>query len=311
MIYFLYGPDNFRSKEKLKEIITGYKQVNKSGLNLVYFDCKENNFNDLQDIFKVSGMFAEKKLIVLKNLFINKNFQEQIINNLKNLESLNDIIIIFEEDKVDERLKVFKELSKKVKCQEFDILSGINLKKWLEKELDKNNIKMESVAQNLILNFVGNDLWQLHNEIIKLSNFKSNQVINSDDIKLFIKPKIDNNIFQTIEALSQKNKKLSIDLIRKHIELGDHPLYLLSMIIYQFKTLLILKDLIDKKTPHNLIAKKSGLAPFTVQKNLYLCNKFSFEELKNIYQKLFEIDLNIKTGKIDNELAIDMFVAQI
>jgi DNA polymerase III delta subunit len=42
MIYFLYGEDSFRSKEKLNEIILSYRQVHKSGLNLVYFDADKN-----------------------------------------------------------------------------------------------------------------------------------------------------------------------------------------------------------------------------------------------------------------------------
>ena len=56
MIIFLYGPDNYRSKEKLNEIILGYKKVHKSGLNLVNFDCNKNNFFDLQNIFKVINL---------------------------------------------------------------------------------------------------------------------------------------------------------------------------------------------------------------------------------------------------------------
>lgn len=309
MIIFLYGSDSFRSKEKLKEIIEGYKKVHKSGLNLAYFDCKEKGFGDLQNIFKVAGMFAEKKLVVLKKLFDNKKFQEDFLDNLKDLESSKDIIIIFEDEKVDERLKIFKDLKKQIKCQEFDFLQGVNLQKWLETELQKNNVKMDILTQNLLLNFMGNDLWQLHNEIAKLSNYvscealaKQDKVITADDVRLLVKPKVDNDIFRTIEAIAQKNKKLALDLIQKHIENGDHPLYLLSMIGYQFRTLLVIKESGGKKT---------GLHPFVVQKTLPLCNKFSFEELKNIYQKIFEIDADIKIGKIEPELAIDMLVAQI
>src|SRR3989339_214442 len=278
MIYFLYGPDNYRSREKLNEIVLGYKKVHKSGLNFVYFDAKEKRFDDLQNIFKVAGMFAEKKLVVIKNLFANKKFQEDILSVLDGPAlGGENIIVIYEEDKVDERLKIFKDLKKpfglaqggQVKCQEFEYLTGAGLAKWLNLELQKNNVKMDSEVCNLLLNFVGNDLWQLHNEVIKLSNYlpaealaKAGKVITTNDVKLLVKPKINNDIFKTIEALTQKNKK-------------------------------------------------QGLHPFVVQKTLPLCNKFTFEELKNIYQKIFEIDTDIKTGKIDAELAIDMLVAQI
>lgn len=306
MIYFLYGQDNYRSKEKLNEIVAGYKQVHKSGLNLVYFDpsnpLRAGAYEDFQNIFKIAGMFAEKKLVVLKNLFLAKEFQENLLENLKELESQKDIIIIFEEDKVDSRLKIFKDLKKFAKCQEFELLDFANTKKWLAIELQKNNAKMDLMAENLLLSFVGNDLWRLRNEVIKLSSYKVNKVINADDVKLLVKPKIDSDIFKTVEALASKNKKLALGLLQKHIENGDHPLYLLSMIAYQFRNLLIIKQARGTKT---------GLHPFVVQKTMPLCAKFSLEDLKKIYWKIFEMDTDIKTGKIDPELAIDMLVAEI
>ena len=69
MIYFIYGQDSYRAKRKLEEIILGYKKIHESGLNLIYVDAKEKNFKDFYSNFKISSMFAEKKLIILKNLF--------------------------------------------------------------------------------------------------------------------------------------------------------------------------------------------------------------------------------------------------
>jgi len=42
-----------------------------------------------------------------------------------------------------------------------------------------------------------------------------------------------------------------------------------------------------------------------------LCNQFSIEQLKKIYQKIFQADSDIKTGKIEPELALDLIVASI
>ena len=84
MIYFIYGQDSYRSKRKLEEIILGYKKVHKSGLNLIYIDAKdEKDFKDFYSNFKITSMFAEKKLIVLKNVFDNAKFQEEFLEKLK------------------------------------------------------------------------------------------------------------------------------------------------------------------------------------------------------------------------------------
>ena len=83
------------------------------------------------------------------------------------------------------------------------------------------------------------------------------------------------------------------------------------MIAYQFKNLLIIKELQEAQNPYGVIAKKAGLHPFVVQKSYSLCNQFSIEQLKKIYQKIFQIDLDIKTVKIESETALDLLLAEI
>ena len=46
MIYFIFGEDSYRSKNKLEEIVNGYKKVHKSCLNLIYVDEKQTSFED-------------------------------------------------------------------------------------------------------------------------------------------------------------------------------------------------------------------------------------------------------------------------
>ena len=125
-----------------------------------------------------------------------------------------------------------------------------------------------------------------------------------------VKPNIENDIFKTIDALASKNKKLALSLLHKHLDNGDFPLYLLSMIAYQFRNLLTIKELQSTQS-YATIAKKSGLHPFVVQKSYYLCNQFSVEQLKKIYQRIFQVDLDIKTGKIEAETALDLLLAEI
>lgn len=318
MIYFLYGEDSFRSKEKLQEIVEGYKKVHKSGLNLIYVDAKEKTFPDFYSNFKITSMFAEKKLIILSNIFENAKFQEGFLKELENIEKLKDIVIIYESNKPDQRTKVFKDLQKKclpagrqAKCQEFKFLQPGMIKKWIFQEVEKNGSKIDGPAADLLANFVKNDLWRLSGEIAKLANYKKAGLITKEDVILQVKPDIENDIFKTIEAIASKNKKQALQLMHKHLDGGEFPLYLLSMINYQFRNLLIIKDLADKRLPYQAIVKKSGLHPFAVQKTFYASNQFTSPQLRKIYQKIFEIDSNIKIGKIEAETALDLLVLEI
>ena len=311
MIIFIFGQDSYRSKKKLEEIIDGYKKIHKSGLNLIYIDAKEKEFDVFLNCLKSNSIFDDKKLIILQNAFSDKKFQEDFLEDFKKINEAKDIVVVYENDKVDERTKFFKIFKKEAKCQEFDFLAGAQLNKWVSQEFEKYGSKIDTQAQNTLLNFVGNNLWQLGNEIKKLAFFKNGQLIKNEDVDLQIKSKIENDIFKTIESLANRDKKQSLVYLHEHLENGDNELYILSMIAYQFRNLLIVKELIDKQEPYNVVAKKSGLHPFVVQKTFYLCSKFSMEQLKKIYQKIFQIDSDIKMGRIDSELALELLIAQI
>jgi len=309
MIYFLHGPDSYRSKKKLEDIVNSYKKVHKSGLNLVYLDAVNNDFRDFISGLNTVSMFAEKKLVVLKNVFSATKFQEDFLKNIKKIEDLKDIIIIYEDEAADKRTKLFKELEKSVKCQEFDLLSPIAVKKWILQEFELKKKNIEPTALDLLVLRAGNDSWRVANEISKLCNYKDE--IKKQDVELLVKNNTESDIFKTIDALVEKDKRRALALIHKHLDDGEAPLYLLSMIAYQFRNLLIVKDMQLCNVSYGAMAKKSGLHPFVLQKTSYMCQRFTLEKLKKIYHDIFVADLDIKTGKIEAETALDLLLSRI
>ena len=308
---FLYGPDSYRSRYKLNEIISHYKKVRKSGLNLIYVDAQEKDFDDFYNSFKISPLFAENKLIILRNIFSNKKFQEEFLEHIETLETLKDIIVIYEGNEVDQRVKLFKTLAKAVKSQEFVLLDTKNVKNWAQKEFERCQQKINLDALALLLLYVGNDLWSLSSEIKKLVDFKNGVIIKKEDVELLVKPSLESDIFKTIDSIADQNRRQALILLHKHIDGGDDPIYLLSMITYQFRNLLIVKELAEKGLMYNSIVKKSGLHPFVVKKNYFQCNHFSFAALRAIYQHIFQIDFDVKTGRIEPEAALDILVASL
>ena len=307
MIIFLYGEDTYRMREKLKEIIERHKKIHKSGLNLNYFD----DFTNFKEGIRQTSMFKEKKLAVITNAFANPDFKEKFLENKKDFLKTEDIILIYEEKDFNKNNSLFKFLKKDAKSQEFKFLVGQRLKTWIKKEFDRYGTKTDPGVLEKLIEYIGNDLWQMSNEIKKLASFRNKETIRAEDIELLVRSKIETDIFKTIDAIAEKNKKQALNLLHKHLEKGDSPLYLLSMINYQFRNLLIVKDFIEKYKPYDVILRKSGLHPFVVKKTYYQSQKFTFQELKKIFQKIFRIDLDIKTGRIQPETALDLLIAEI
>jgi DNA polymerase-3 subunit delta len=311
MILFLYGLDTYRSRQKLQEIIADYKKTYPKGLNLKYFDCQSANFQDFQDEIKQCAMFKEKKLIVLENAFASPEFKKKLLENVERCKNIKDIIIFHTSENIPAKDPLFDALRKQAKSQEFKLLTGQGLRAWARNEFKKYQCQVSENSLEKMIDFIGNDLWRFSNEIKKMVNYKAGQNIEVKDIELLVKPRIETDIFETINAIALRNKKQAFLLIRKHLEKGDNPLYLLSMINFQFRNLLIVKNLADRQNSYYSVSKASGLHPFVVKKSLPLASKFTFEELKKIYQKIFQADLQIKTGRINPEIALDLLIAEI
>jgi len=313
MIIFIYGSDTYRLSRKLDEIIGQRQKIHKSGLNLRYFDLSEKDiaFRDFTDELGQTSMFKEKKLIIIKSIFSHPDFEEKFLSEIKRFVEVEDIIIIVEKNKILSTNRLFKALKKKAQSQEFSLLKEEDLKKWAQKEIERYGAKIEVAALAKLVDYVGSDLWRLFNEIQKLINYRGKNKITISDIDLLVNPKIDPDVFQTINFMASKNKKEALKLLKKHIEKGDAPLYLLSMISFQFKNLLIMKELVEKNMPYSLIAKETGIHPYVVQKTYSQVGQFTLSELKKIYQKIFEVDSAIKTGKIDPEMALDLLITGI
>ena len=308
MIIFLYGPDTYRSRQKLSKIIAQYKEIHKSGLNLKYFDCININFQDFNSGVRQIPMFEEKKMFILTNSFSNSEFKEQFKKEGRYFVKSKNIIVIYEEGQVLKRDSFFVFLKKQAKTQEFKLLKGVSLKNWVKKEFEEAGVKVEDRVLDKLIFFVGNNLWQMANEIKKLVSFKSGGEIEIKDIKLLVKPNIESNIFQTIDAIASRDRKRALNLLKAHLEKGDNPLYLFSMINFQFRNLLIVKDLIERNlSPFDM----TDLHPFVIKKSRFMARKFNISELKKIYQKIFKVDLAIKTGKIDPEAALELLIAEI
>jgi len=300
MIIFLHGPDTYRLREKLKEIVASYQKVHHSGLNLKYFGGQKLSYREFEDEFRQTPMFQEKKLFVLQNIFSNQEFKNSFLENSEKFLKSNNIILIQEEGEINSKDPLFNFLKKNVKTQEFQLLQGQKLKNWVKKEFGKYSTEIEPRGVEILVNFVGNNLWQLSNEIRKLVAFKKNKKITTKDVEILVKPKIETDIFRTIDAIALKDKRKALTLLHKHLEKGDSHLYLLAMIGFQFRNLLAIKS-----------GARPNLHPYAIRKTIQQAKAFSLEELKKIYRKLFEADLKIKTGQLDPETALDVLITEL
>jgi DNA polymerase-3 subunit delta len=323
MIIFLYGEDTYRSSQKLNQIKDKFtKEVDSSGMNLVILDGAKLKFEEFNQQVKASPFLARKRMVIIKNLISDnksKEIQKEIADLLNNewKNPQQDNILVFWEavdhSKAKSKNALWDRLVKEKFAEEFKPLKPLQLNNWIEKEITKRGAKIDKTAIPLLAALVGNDLWQLSTELDKLINYCPDRSITAADIENLVKAKFDDNIFNLVDALGNKNKKLALKLMSDQFNLEADELYLLNMLIRQFRILLLAKELNEKnpRLTKEKLSQELHLHPYVAQKAIGQCKNFTLEKLKQIYQELLDMDLKIKTSALKPKIMFDLFIAQI
>lgn len=318
MIIFLYGSDGYRLEKRSREIIDSYQKKHKSGLNFFKFDCADigpNEFIKIDEAVKNSSFFNEVKLIVLRNLLSDKIIAEQTEELIKkyDLSKTKDIVILAVEHSGGKPFPagdkgLFGILKKPGNLVEnINYLSGVNLANWIKREFASRGCAIEAAAIKKIIDRIGNDSQSLIINIDKLANYLSGdslltraggkKILKPGDVEILVVQKEDLNIFDLVDAIASKNKIKALDILYKELKTGRDANYILTMIIFQFRNLLVIKDLALRAWTSDLIAKRAGLHPFIVKKAMRESGKYEMSDLKSLYGRLLNVDIAYKNGK--------------
>ena len=329
MIYSLSGDNNFLAILALEKLVADFK--------LKQYEIYNYNFNvyestatteEANDNFKDATtetkdkIFSSSNETILNKIFYNLNFIDLFSNHklivikylnekelpkkdldflkisLKKIEANPNITTIFITQKP---LNLLSKL--KVKKQEFTKLNPQALSNFIDQTAEENNVKLTNQAKKLLTSFFGDNTGALYNEIIKLSNYKSN--INDRDILDLIKEPNLSNIFGLTDAIASKNKKLAIKLLWQEYNAGTFDLLIFGTIVNHIRNALLIKEY--QKSPKTPL----DVHRFVQQKLLPFVNSFSLKQLQLMLVELFKYDLKIKKGKINAMLSLELFINDI
>ncbi len=327
MIIILFGEDTFRIRQKLQLIKQKFSKKDIQGLNWISFDAEEKtSFDAIKGAIETVPFLTKKKTVALKNFFTRgrESVQKSLVDYFKKPFPEHVNLIVVEEFDEEDRKKLKKGNKKKIwqkllsfadQQEDFTPLSPLALKNWIKSEVKKKGGSVEEDALSALVAYCGNDLWQIYQEINKLANYlkKDKRIftVTKRTVDLLVQAKLNDRIFQTIDAVANKNISLALSCLQENLAVGLDPHYVLSMLIYQFRNLLKAKTLMLEGKNYYEIEKNLRLPFFVIRKTMNQARMFSLRQLKIIYGKLLSLDLSFKTSKINPSLALDLFVASI
>lgn len=310
-MYLYYGLEQFLID---KEIEILKKQNNIEDIDVIKYDLENTKIeNVIEDALSIS-LFGNKKLIIVENAYIftgtiNKKLIEQNIDVLKeyiNNGSFNNIIVFtILKEKIDERKNIVKLIKEKGVVKDFNISNNIN--KYV---LDMfKNYKISNNNVNLLINRVGNNLEILNQEIEKIKTYKDSDLnISEDDIKNLTSKNIDTDFFNLIENIVIKNKEKALESYFEIIKYGEEPIKIIVVLANKFRLIYQALNLYKKGYSSKDISTILGSNYYAIKKCLENSRNYDNKTLLNCILKLANLDIDIKSGKIDKNLGLELFI---
>lgn len=308
-IYLLTGQEAYLRKQyrdNLKNALVSPEDT----MNFSSFSGKEVNTNEIIDLAGTMPFFASRRVITIENSGWLKagNNNERLIDLFKSIPDTTYIILV--EEEIDKRSKLYKAISSHGYVAVCDTPDEATLKKWIMGLFKKENKLITPDALNVLLDRTGTDMENIRREVEKLVCYKYyDEGITAADVENLCTVRIQNKIFDMVEAVADKRQKAALELYYDLLALKEAPMKILALIARQFNLLLQVREMKLKGYDENTIAQKTGLNPYFLKKKyLPQAARFKVEQLKNALKSCVEAEEAVKTGLMSDILSVELII---
>lgn len=329
MFYILMGEDSYSLNKALNKIRDEFAEESFSG-NVTFLDGENIALNDLQVACETSPFLSNRRLVIVHSLL--KRFETKAkadsVGTKKTMRGVKDnqdwqgyagcinslpdfTTLVLVEESISNSNQLFSEISDKAIIQKFPLLKYKELSVWIRNFVESLGSTISNTAVDLLIKFIGNDLWAMSNEIQKLILYTEGRVINENDVKTIVTQAQEASIFVLVDAVLEGRTGLAQNVASRLINQGLSIPYILSMISRQTRLSLLAREMLSLHISKDEMRSKLGLAPFAFEKTLEHAGKHSYEQMVKIYEKILETDISIKTGIYRDELALNLMLAEL
>ncbi len=307
-IYLLYGEENYLKKQ-YKERFVKAMLPDGDTMNYAYYEGKGVDIKEVIDLAETLPFFAERRLLVFENTGFFKSSGADLADYIKEMPQTT--YFIFVEEEVDKRSKLYKAVKAKGHIVELPFQDETTLKRWILGNVKREGKQMSEASAGYFLGKVGTDMQNIQGELEKLFCYTLHRdVIIPEDIDAVCINQIGNHIFEMVNAVAEKKQRRALDLYYELLALKEPPMRILFLLVRQYRILFHVQSLQVKGYGRKEIAAKAGLHPFAAGKYMEQTRYFKMEELRAVLEESAELEERVKTGRLTDTLAVELFLVK-
>ena len=317
-IYLVLGEEQYfveRIKQALTENVLDEDAID---LNFSNFDMKENTINDA--LFEAASFpfFGDQRLVFIQNPYFltGKRVKKAPDHNLDELEEYLknppefSIMVFFAPyEKLDGRKKISKLIKKEAKIIDVSSPRPNEASRYIKEVVKEKGYRFSDGSFQLFIERTDGDLTSMMHELDKLFLYHADSKnISKKSIQQLVPKTLEQNVFELNTKVLNKQVEASIEIYHDLLVQKEEPIKIVALLMAQFRLLLQVKILQRQGYQQKDIAKTLKVHPYRVKLALQNIRKYDQKLLSEALCYLIDADFKMKTGQIDQELQVELFI---
>ena len=294
-IYFLMGEEPYYIDKLSDYIEKNILSEDEKSFNQTVLYGRDVTIDDIVGTAKRFPMMAERQVVIVKEA-------QDLIKTIEHLKSYSDnpmpttvLVFCYKYKVLDKRKSLIKSLSKSGLVFESKKLYDNQVGQWITRVLQGKGYAIEPKANAMLVEFLGNDLSKINNELEKLQIILSKgSTISPRHIEENIGFSKDFNNFELLKALGSRNQLKAYQIVQYFSENQKaNPIVVTTSTIFGFYVKLLKYHGIKDKNPKNA-ASVLGVNPFFLGDYDIALKNYPMKKVSQIIAAIREMDLRSK-----------------
>lgn len=323
--YLFYGEDDLAIEAALAKIRESMGDSAEADMNTSEFDGSEAEVAEILGAARSFPFLADKRLVIVRDLVAHltrkgagekgKKAMQRLLDELPNLPDTARLVLV-ERGNVRKDSKLVKLASSHERgyCKAFSVPKDTT--DWiLKRAKSEYGAAIERSAASALAEVTGTDLRRADNELIKLVVYVDGErPITEQDVALLTPYVAEENTFRIADQIADDNGSEALRILHTALqqETTSAGFKYLASIVAHFRRLLLVREHLDNgggdAALSDLLNTKSS---YRIDIYKRQARRFSLKQLERIYRRLQQYDQDVKTGRMDIEFALDVFIGSV
>ncbi|MDQ3877043.1 MAG: DNA polymerase III subunit delta [Actinomycetota bacterium] len=188
---------------------------------------------------------------------------------------------------------------------------GKRLVAWLKDHAQPHGLSLDDRAAWALIDSVGSELRDLDGALAQIASGSGGEQrrVTAAEVRKAFPRLADERIYALTDAVSDRKLQPSMIALRRLLQQGDDPLVLWGALVGQFRRLLKVRRIADLSA--RAVADQMGLPTWRAERLQRQARLFREEELVDAMETLALTDIELKSGDVPPEAALERAVIEL